>query len=228
MKFKNLIKPILIKKKLFLNQALLKLFKRKPIFLLPLIGLGFIFNTNSSLADLKNQYNTQTECNQESADFIYNGLDNWGLNNITRFFCIDKSTNSIWYSTKILRTLFLGYLGKKVNSNQTITQYEIESNTLVKYTCMATDYFSLDCASDVSKKIIGVNKDYSAHGYWLQYGTPPDESKIKSYADSFKTKKELKAEYNRLKKEYNNLSDRIKKRNKTFYMETLKELKEKF
>ena len=45
----------LIKKGLFLNKPMKfkKYLNRKTIFLLPLIGVGFLFNSNPSLANLK-------------------------------------------------------------------------------------------------------------------------------------------------------------------------------
>tara|TARA_R100001443_G_scaffold110858_1_gene123067 strand:+ start:621 stop:1202 length:582 start_codon:yes stop_codon:yes gene_type:complete len=191
------------------NQILKKLLTRKPIFLLPLIGLGFIFNANSSSANLKDQYRNQKECTPNTAD--YRSVNDYGGDNYA-FYCINQKTKEIasihgsYDGTKIYnKTRIVGYLGKKVNyqspwgfDKMKVVEFEDSGYNLIMYECEAYEPYSLKCRTRVESYI---------------------------YAEKFKTREEMDSQYNRLLNEYNNLSSRDKETYKDFYMKELNKLK---
>ena len=137
----------------------LKLKKKAINYLLPLFWINCIFNGNFAFANLKDRYSNQIDCNQETADFIGMTKANpyMGAVDSPRFFCINRATKELTYSTDILKTLSLGKLGTKQQptSSKKISQYEIEGKNLVRYTCFAASYYSYNCETDIAKEIIG-------------------------------------------------------------------------
>ena len=103
MSFKNVVHPTLNKNKFLVNQVLKKLLKRKPLFSLPLIGMGLIFNTNSSFANLKDEYNNPN-CSIETATHEHVRNKEIDKSNIplefrhmvVNFYCVPNGTEELW------------------------------------------------------------------------------------------------------------------------------------
>ena len=107
--------------------------------LIAILTLGIFTLTPSSTKalDLKKESGTNNSCVRQfgsKQDYFY--------------YCITSKNRVIahgYYGTKVDS----GILGKAVNKEGKIAQYEIENNKLIVYTCNARNWYVLECSDEV-------------------------------------------------------------------------------